>query len=330
MTFTTAAAAEIKERVQRVVEGGKSTAKELSVSTFHSFCLQLCRQYAASLGCTENFIVYSAKQQRRALIAAIETVEGGKKGGTEGAKEGGKENQPPSGDAPQQLEAPSKAQSTVAPRGGAGGVSSLARGIASIRRWEKHILQVKAAGLSPEDLEDKGQTTAAAILREYERMLKENDALDYTDFVSSSLRLLQENKEALQECQQKWTHVLVDEFQDTSELQLRFVAALTSHGRITVVGDDDQSIFGFNGACANNFTSFGCFFPHPSKVCLRQNYRSTASIVEAAGHLIERNNASGRAPKRPFTSNAPGQKISPPMPAPPGKCFLCPPNAFVR
>jgi hypothetical protein len=96
------------------------------------------------------------------------------------------------------------------------------------------------------------------------------NALDYHDFINFSVRLLKEHPEVLAECQKTWTCVLVDEFQDTSTMQYNFLHLLASHNRITVVGDDDQSIFSFNGADSSGFDSFRKDFPQLKEVCYTQ------------------------------------------------------------
>lgn len=280
MTFTTAAATEMGERVGAVV--GKAIVKELSISTFHSFCLQLCRLHAEKLGRTSEFLIYGHGQQRRAIIEAVRlmTVEDQANQYGEGVKSG------VSVDA-NKIVGPMKEKS---------------------KKWQQFVTQAKAAGRTPEDYEKMGNKTGASILGHYNATLKACNALDYHDFISYAVKLLKDYSEVFEECQKTWTAILVDEFQDTSSMQYCLLKLLSSHNRITVVGDDDQSIFSFNGADISGFDSFRKDFPSHKEVRLHQNYRSTRCIVEAASSLI-RNNVKRCPSKHVFTDNVSGDKI---------------------
>ncbi|GAQ83934.1 ATP-dependent DNA helicase [Klebsormidium nitens] len=270
LTFTIAAASEMRERVAREV--GKTTAKELTITTFHSFCLQLCRTHAKKLGRTPQFLVYGPSQQRRAVVEALRLIAGERGGENAGLMD------------PRQAKMQAK-------------------------KWEKFIAQAKADGKTPDFYARSGNTEGAAVLGHYEETLRRCDALDYSDFISCVVRLLETDSEVSSTCEATWTHVLVDEFQDTSAQQYRFLRALAPHKRITVVGDDDQSIFSFNGANAGGFGAFRADFVGHKEVRLQQNYRSTGVIVAAAAALIARNRARC-VDKRAFTDNAAGDRIA--------------------
>ncbi|XP_057852719.2 ATP-dependent DNA helicase SRS2-like protein At4g25120 isoform X1 [Cryptomeria japonica] len=280
MTFTSAAASEMRERVGTIV--GKSIAKELSICTFHSFCLQLCRLHAEKLGRTSDFLIYGHSQQRNAVIEAVRlfTIEDQTNQVTESI------NQGMCIDVKRNLES-MKHKS---------------------KKWQQFVTQAKAAGRNPEDYERMGDKTGASILRHYNATLTACNALDYHDFISGAVKLLTNHKEVLEECHKSWTAILVDEFQDTSSMQYCFLKLLSSHNHITVVGDDDQSIFSFNGADISGFDSFRKDFPCLKEVRLHQNYRSTRCIVEAASSLIE-NNVKRCSSKHVFTDNVSGDKI---------------------
>lgn len=280
MTFTTAAATEMGERVGAVV--GKTIAKELSISTFHSFCLQLCRLHAEKLGRTSEFLIYGHGHQRRAIIEAVRlmTIEDQVNQCGDGVK-------PRAGIDADKIVGPMKDKS---------------------KKWQQFVTQAKAAGRTPEDYEKMGNKTGASILGHYNATLKACNALDYHDFISCAVKLLRDHSEVFEECQKTWTAILVDEFQDTSGMQYCLLKLLSSHNRITVVGDDDQSIFSFNGADISGFDSFRKDFPSHKEVRLHQNYRSTRCIVEAASSLI-RNNVKRCPSKRVFTDNVSGDKI---------------------
>ncbi|CAI7889323.1 unnamed protein product, partial [Closterium sp. NIES-53] len=150
----------------------------------------------------------------------------------------------------------------------------------------------------------------ARVLRAYASVLEKCNAVDYHDFILLSTMLLTKHSDVLQECMAAWTHVLVDEFQDTSRIQFAFVKALCgTHGRITVVGDDDQSIFSFNGANAASFDMFREQFLDHTEVRLCRNYRSTGTIVRASAAVISQNFPGRRAAKELCTDNSDGEKI---------------------
>ncbi|KAJ3678702.1 hypothetical protein LUZ60_002505 [Juncus effusus] len=254
MTFTTAAASEMRDRIAKVV--GKKIAKDLVISTFHSFSLQLCRSHAEKLGRTEEFLVYGHGQQRRAVIEALRLFEN--KNNNNSLKEFSND------DVAKSFKDKSK-------------------------KWEKFVTKAKASGETPEECEKSGDIIGASILRNYNEILKSCNALDYNDFINCSISLLSNFAEVKKECCDTWKAIVVDEFQDTSSMQFHLLKILASHNRITIVGDDDQSIFGFNGADISGFDSFRRDFPNHKEIRLNKNYRSTRSIVEAATSLILHN-----------------------------------------
>ncbi|KAK6117845.1 hypothetical protein DH2020_048408 [Rehmannia glutinosa] len=209
MTFTTAAAAEMRERIGAVA--GKAAAKELMISTFHSFSLQLCRLHAEKLGRTPDFLIYGHGQQRRAIIEAVRLLEDGKR---KANHEPCKFTELSDINSPKQFKDKSK-------------------------KWLKFVTQAKAAGKSPDDFRKMGDETGAIILQNYNDILKSCNALDYHDFISCSVKLLTDFPEVF-ECQESWKAIVIDEFQDTSAMQYGLLQILASHKRITIVGDEDQ------------------------------------------------------------------------------------------
>ncbi|PHU24839.1 ATP-dependent DNA helicase SRS2-like protein [Capsicum chinense] len=129
------------------------------------------------------------------------------------------------------------------------------------KKWLKFVTQVKSAGKTPDDYYKVGNETGAAVLQSYNDILKSCNALDYRDLISCSAKLLTDFPEVFEECQELWKAMVIDEFQDTSAVQYELLRILASHERITIVGDEDQSIFGFSGADASGFDSFRKDFP---------------------------------------------------------------------
>lgn len=275
MTFTTAAAYEMRGRIGAVV--GKTLAKELPISTFHSFSLQLCRSHAEKLGRTAEFLIYGHGQQRRAIIEAFRLYDDQKKD---------EENH-------------EKLQSSPT-------IESFKE---RSKKWEKFVTQAKASGKSHDDYRKNGDELGGTILANYNNILKSCNALDYHDFIIFSVKLLTDFQEVFMECQSLWKAIVVDEFQDTSSMQYKLLRLLASHNRITVIGDDDQSIFSFNGADICAFDSFRGDFQIYTEVRLTINYRSTRFIVEAASSLIQRNSKRCQS-NSAVTYNSCGNKIT--------------------
>jgi DNA helicase-2/ATP-dependent DNA helicase PcrA len=130
----------------------------------------------------------------------------------------------------------------------------------------------------------------AKVYAEYEKGLVSNNALDFDDLIMRAVWLLRENREVLDAYSRRFEHILVDEYQDTSHAQYELVNLLSSHHRnICVVGDDDQSIYGWRGADITNILDFEKDHPDALVLRLEQNYRSTKSILEAAHDVVSRN-----------------------------------------
>ena len=148
----------------------------------------------------------------------------------------------------------------------------------------------------------------ADIYSRYEQKLQLNNALDFDDLLMLSIKLFQENKEVREKYQDRFDYLLVDEYQDTNHAQYlltKFLAA--KHRNICVVGDADQSIYGWRGADIQNILDFEKDYPDAKVIKLEQNYRSTQIILDAANAVIENN--TGRKPKNLWTENKSGADI---------------------
>jgi DNA helicase-2/ATP-dependent DNA helicase PcrA len=149
---------------------------------------------------------------------------------------------------------------------------------------------------------------AAEVYAEYQRRLQQAGAMDFDDLLLNTVRLFRESPEALATYQQRFRHLLVDEYQDTNAVQNELVVRLAGgHRNVTVVGDSDQSIYRFRGADIRNIIQFEDAFPDTTVVLLEQNYRSTQTILDAANAVITNND--GRKPKSLWTDEGHGDKI---------------------
>ena len=169
------------------------------------------------------------------------------------------------------------------------------------QKWPKQLLE-EADG-------DYRITMIARAYAEYQRRLKEANALDFDDIILLTVQLLQEHEAVRDYYQRKFRYVLVDEYQDTNDLQYRLAALLAGHWEnICVVGDDDQSIYKFRGATIENILRFEERFRGAKLIRLEQNYRSTRRILDAANAVIRNNQA--RKGKRLWTENGEGDRIT--------------------
>jgi len=142
----------------------------------------------------------------------------------------------------------------------------------------------------------------------YQKKLKDNNALDFDDLINKTIEVFEKNPEILEFYQKKFRYILVDEYQDTNRAQYQLVRLLArKYKNICVVGDDDQSIYGWRGADIKNILDFEKDYPNAKVIKLEQNYRSTKTILDAANEVIKNN--FGRKNKRLWTSNEPGNVI---------------------
>ena len=175
-----------------------------------------------------------------------------------------------------------------------------------------YISRNKNAGVSPNEAkltaEDRDEERMARLYARYQDDLKKNNGMDFDDLIYMAIRLLEEFPEVRQVFASAFRYILIDEYQDTNRAQYRLIRLLIgSHHNLVVVGDDDQSIYGWRGADITNILSFQKDFPEARVTRLEQNYRSTANILAVANSVIRNNKQ--RMEKRMWTSNGPGEKI---------------------
>ena len=156
---------------------------------------------------------------------------------------------------------------------------------------------------------DFGQQQMAKVYREYEAQLKSNNALDFDDLLVKTVQLFDTQPDVLENYQERFHYIMVDEYQDTNTVQFKLVSLLAGKYRnLCVVGDDDQSIYKFRGANIRNILDFEKEFTDARVIKLEQNYRSTENILNAANGVIHNNK--GRKDKTLWTDNGEGEKIS--------------------
>ena len=262
LTFTDKAAAEMQERVDVLVPYGFA---DVSLSTFHAFGRRLLSEYALVAGLpgeprvldTAQTLVFLREHLFELPLARLR----------------------PLPDPTKHLEALL-------------GVVSRARdeGV-SPDEYGAYARGLETAAADDAERESAAlQVEIAAFYRAYLDLLARHGLVDYGQLQWLALRLLEDHPRVRREVGSRYRHVLVDEFQDTNVAQLRLLAALAGeHGNLTVVGDDDQSIYRFRGAAFSNLARFAEIFPDAERVVLVDNYRSTQPLLDAAHRLIRHN-----------------------------------------
>ncbi len=181
------------------------------------------------------------------------------------------------------------------------------------RQLAAYIDNWKNRGLLPDKVQDGesfvfAEGRGAALYAQYQKRLKELNAVDFGDLLLECLRLFQENSSVLSEYQQRLRYILVDEYQDTNVAQYLWLRLLAQGGgNVCCVGDDDQSIYGWRGAEVGNILRFEHDFPGAKVVRLEQNYRSTGHILAAASAVIANNQ--DRLGKTLHTEDSEGEKV---------------------
>ncbi|MFT8398878.1 MAG: UvrD-helicase domain-containing protein, partial [Schleiferilactobacillus harbinensis] len=166
--------------------------------------------------------------------------------------------------------------------------------------------------VNPQDYEKSAvspfEKVAARIYKNYQQQLHLNQAMDFDDLIMQTIRLFKLNPNVLAYYQDKFQYIHVDEYQDTNEAQYQLVALLAAKYRnLCVVGDADQSIYGWRGANMENILDFEKDYPDAKTILLEQNYRSTKTILQAANAVIGNN--TNRRPKELWTENNTGELI---------------------
>jgi DNA helicase II / ATP-dependent DNA helicase PcrA len=257
LTFTNKAAREMQERISTLV--GKEKGKEITLSTFHSFCMKILRMEIHHLGYSSHFSLYDEQDLGR-MIRGI-------------AKELSSEADLPLG------------------------------------KISSEIFRAKSKGLSLEELPSIGSKEEDLLLKEiYQRLsqtLRAYNAVDFDHLLLLTLRLFEEHPKILDLYRKRFEHILIDEYQDTNPIQFRLAELLSSyHQHLFVVGDDDQSIYGWRGADVNHILHYKA----EEIIKLEQNYRSTPTILQAANSVIAKNQ--NRHKKNLWSAKSKGEKIT--------------------
>lgn len=271
VTFTNKAAREMRERLERLI--GLNESKEMSIGTFHAICARVLRMeadYLGPLGLNRSFVIFDTDDQASLIKQAVKELN---------------------------LDEKQYRPATL---------SSL-------------ISRAKNDMQNPDQMAEQAtkyiEEVAARVYKQYQRLLHANNGVDFDDLLMITERLWRTEPEVLRRYQQRWQYLHVDEFQDCNEPQYKLIRLL-GYGtderheglrNVCVVGDDDQMIYTWRGASAENVVRFEQDFPQRKLILLEQNYRSTQNILDAAQNVVQRNRM--RKQKHLWTALGTGEKI---------------------
>jgi len=267
LTFTEKAAAEMQERVDRLVPYGYADS---TISTFHAFGDRILREHAFEAGLSDRATVLSRAEQVIFLREHLFELP--------------LDRYRPLGDPTRFL----GALATLFSRARDEDVS-----VARYHEAARSLVERAAAAPGDAALAEEAalQVELAAAYAAYERLMRASDRFDFGDQVGLALRLLREHPAVLARERGRYRYILVDEFQDTNHAQFELVKLLAGEPRanVTVVGDDDQSIYRFRGAALSNILEFRAAYPGSASLVLTDNFRSRQAILDAAHRLIRQN-----------------------------------------
>ncbi len=260
ITFTNKAAAEMRERVGKLVGG---SVRAMWVTTFHSACARMLRVDAERLGYSRGFTIYDQSDSLRMLKRCLREL----------------------------------------------GVDP--------KRYPPRAIHSQISGAKNQLIDaDAYAETVGSVFEEvvaeafplYEKRMLEANAMDFDDLLVRTVNALELFEDVRERWRRVFRHLLVDEYQDTNHAQYRLLQLLAAeHGNLMVVGDEDQSVYGFRHADIRNILDFEQDFAQAGVVKLEQNYRSTQTILSAANAVVERNRE--RRPKRLWTEIEGGEPV---------------------
>jgi DNA helicase-2/ATP-dependent DNA helicase PcrA len=256
------------EMKERIVDLVGEAGEDLWVSTFHSSCARILRQDIEPLGWTKRFSIYDDDDQTRLMREII-------------------------ADLGYATESDDGELKPMDPR----------EALSAIDR-------LKNTGFTLDELiaHRRVRPHEARLWREYSERMRAADALDFNDLINFALELFRNHEDVLMRWRSRFQYILVDEYQDTNRAQYQFLRYLAGdNGNLAVVGDDDQSIYGFRGADIQNILGFQRDYPSAVIVRLEQNYRCTKNILSVANCVVQRN--AERMDKTLWTDGAIGDQV---------------------
>ena len=271
VTFTNKAAREMRERLEKLV--GVNESKEMKIGTFHAICARVLRaeaDYLAPLGLNRSFVILDTDDQSTLLKRAIKEL-----------------------NLDEKQYRPALVQSLIS--------------------------RAKNEMYGPDQMAEQAskyvEEVAARVYKVYQKLLRSNNSVDFDDLLMLTEQLWRREPEVLGRYQRRWHYLHVDEFQDCNLPQYKLIRLLgygtddhhTGLGNVCVVGDDDQMIYTWRGASAENVLRFERDFPQTQVILLEQNYRSTQTILDAAQGMVRSNSL--RKDKTLWTAHGKGEQV---------------------
>ena len=261
ITFTNKAAAEMKDRVIKLIGGN---ANGMQISTFHSFGLKIIRENYEYLSLDNNFAIFDTEDSLTAIKRVLKRMD--------------------------------IDSNKYTPKAFRNKISSLKNDLITPDNYSRYA-------------RDDFDLLVLKVYPEYQKELKNNNAVDFDDLLALPIKLFKDNKDILLKYQDRFKYILIDEYQDTNEAQYILTKQLASrYQNICVVGDSDQAIYGFRGANFKNILNFEKDYKLCKTIILKKNYRSTKIILDAANSVIKNN--INRHPKELESVKNDGEKIT--------------------
>ncbi len=261
ITFTNKAAKEMRERLERLLEG--TSTRGMWVCTFHAMCVRMLRIDCARLGFGDSFTIYDDDDSKRLVKSIMADLNIDEKRFP---------------------------------------INQIRSQISSAKNELKDPQDCMACAKTPPE------KVVASVYAELQKRLARANAMDFDDLLVNAYRLLRDNPDVLEQYQERFRYISVDEYQDTNRAQYAICKLLAAkYQNIMVVGDDDQSIYSWRGADIRNILDFEKDYPAAAVVKLEQNYRSTGHILDAANAVVAHNTQ--RKAKRLFTAAGDGEKV---------------------
>ena len=270
ITFTNKAAREMQSRINRLLNGH---SEGVWVSTFHALGMRILHRFANRIGYQRSFTIIEPSEQRTLVKHILIKVLKHDPYGVDSR--------------------------AINPRAILGLISKAKSNLQTPKEYQK--IQSKSS--------DPFFKIVSRVYSRYQHDLRQNQTMDFDDLIMIPIILFKKSPDVLHYYQEKFKYIHVDEYQDTDEAQYRLIHMLADkYDNVCVVGDADQSIYGWRGANMNNILDFQDDYPNAHVTIMEENYRSTKNILQAANSVIRNNQK--RKKKRLWTKNPIGDKIS--------------------
>ena len=307
VTFTRRAASEMRERLETMLP---EDHRDLTICTFHRLCAGILARHGALVGAAPGYSIYDldkqktlVKQIQEHILSEVQEIKEHTRRRGAGVPE-----DPGSPPVPEDADMLLLHEQMVEGARPDDVIRAISEAKAELITWEQYPNWTSGKKGNEDDERQMGREAAVPVYPRYERELRRNNAMDFDDMIMKTVQILERSRNVREEVCAQYTHIMVDEFQDTNHAQSALTRLITGEQqRLCVVGDPDQAVYGWRGADIRNIMEFQKGFPDAGIVRLGENYRSTGLILMAADNLIRHNE--DRIDNPLSTSNPPGVPI---------------------